>query len=64
MMLGPLTLAVSVSGEMITRWKALATAPLWSVTVTLTVYVPLTAKLVEKLADVPEDGLPPMATHE
>jgi hypothetical protein len=28
------------------------------------VYVPLTAKLVEKLADVPEAGLPPTAVHE
>jgi hypothetical protein len=57
-------LAVRVSGVIVTGWKALAIAPLWSVTVTLTVYVPLTAKLVEKPADVPDAGLPPTATHE
>jgi hypothetical protein len=48
---------------MVTSWNAVFVAPLRSVTVSVTLYVPLTAKLVEKLADVPEAGLPPVTAQ-
>ena len=60
---GPLTAAVRASGEIVTNWNATALAPLWSVTVSVTLYVPLTAKLVEKLDAIPLAGLPPVTAH-
>jgi hypothetical protein len=60
---GPPMLAVRGCGEMLTIWDAVADAPLWSVTVSEIVYVPLTANIVEKVAAVPLDGLPPVAVH-
>jgi hypothetical protein len=60
---GPLMLAVSDAGEMLTIWDACAVAPLWSVTVRVIVYVPLTAKVVENVDDVPDAGLPPVTAH-
>jgi hypothetical protein len=40
-----------------------AVLPLLSVTVNVTLYVPLTAKLVVKLEEVPVEGLPPDTAH-
>ncbi len=59
----PLMDAVSASGLIVTNWNAVFVAPLRSVTVSVTLYGPLTAKLVEKLTDVPEAGLPPVTAH-
>jgi hypothetical protein len=60
---GPLTLAVNGSGDMVTYWKADAFVPLRSVTVRVTLYVPLTANVVEKVDAVPVAGLPPVTAH-
>jgi hypothetical protein len=60
---GPPMLAVRGCGEMLTIWDAVADAPLWSVTVSDTVYVPLTAYVVENVDAVPLAGLPPVAVH-
>jgi hypothetical protein len=60
---GPAILAVSVSGEIVTSWNATAVFALRSVTVSVTLYVPLTAKVVEKLDAVPLAGLPPVTAH-
>jgi len=48
---------------MVTSWKAVAFAPLWSVTVSVTLYVPLTANDVVKLDAVPEVVVPPVTAH-
>jgi hypothetical protein len=61
-LLGPLIAEIDrASGEMLTIWKAVATAPLWSYTVSEMVYVPFVEKLVENEAAVPLAGLPPVA---
>ena len=59
----PLMDAVSASGLIVTNWNAVFVAPLRSVTVSVTLYVPLTAKLEENVADVPLAGLPPVTAH-
>jgi len=55
----------TVSGvdEMLTRRNAEAVLALRSVTVRVTLYVPLTAKLEENVAAVPLAGLPPVTAH-
>ena len=60
---GPPMLAVRASGETITSWKACATKPVVGVTVSVTLYVPLTAKVVEKVDAVPDAGLPPVTAQ-
>jgi hypothetical protein len=60
---GPVTLAVNASGEIATSSNAFAVAALWSVTVRVTLYVPLTAKLVVKLDAIPDAGLPPVTAQ-
>jgi hypothetical protein len=59
---GPLMLALQPP-EIVTSWNAEAVFPLWSVTVRVMLKVPLVAKLVEKVAAVPVDGLPPVTAH-
>jgi hypothetical protein len=61
---GPLIDAVRVSGEIFTSWKAVFVAALRSVTVSVTLYVPLTANVEEKVEAVPLAGLPPVTAHE
>ncbi len=61
---GPLMLAVRVSGDIVTSWNVEAVLALRSVTVSVTLYVPLTANVVEKLEAVPLAGLPPVTAHE
>jgi hypothetical protein len=56
-------LAVKVSGEIVTSWNADAVFALWSVTVSVTLYVLFTAKVVEKPDNVPVAGLPPVTAH-
>jgi len=56
-------LAVSASGLMVIDAVAVAVLALESVTVTLTLLVPFVLYVVEKLAPVPEAGLPPVAVH-
>jgi hypothetical protein len=48
---------------MVTSWNAVLVAPLRSVTVSVTLYVPFTAKVVEKVDAVPLAGLPPVTAH-
>jgi len=60
---GPLMLAVRVSGDIVTSWNVEAVLALRSVTVSVTLYVPLTANVVEKLEAVPLAGLPPVTAH-
>jgi len=60
---GPLIVTLRGVEEMVMRWKVDAVAPLWSVTVRVTLYVPFTAKLVVKLDAVPEVVLPPVTAH-
>ena len=61
-LLGPLIADMArARGVMLTIWNAVATAPLWSVTVSETVVEPLVEKLVENEAEVPLAGLPPVA---
>jgi hypothetical protein len=60
---GPLIVAVRGSGEIVTSWKACAARPVVGVTVNVTLYVPLTAKVVEKLDAVPVAGLPPVTAQ-
>jgi hypothetical protein len=59
---GPLTLAVQPVVTLTSR-NVVTVFPLWSVTVSVMLKVPLVAKLVEKVAAVPEDGLPPVTAH-
>jgi hypothetical protein len=56
-------LAVRVKGEIVTSWKVRATRPVLGVTVNVTLYVLLTAKVVEKLDAVPLAGLPPVTAQ-
>ncbi len=44
-------------------WNVVFVAALRSVTVKVTLYVPLTAKVVEKVDAVPDAGLPPVTAH-
>jgi len=60
---GPAMLAVSASGEIVTSWNAVFVAALRSVTVSVTLYVPFTANVVEKVDAVPDAGLPPVTAH-
>ncbi len=60
---GPLMLAVSASGEIVTSRNAPAVFAFRSVTVSVTLYVPLTANVVEKVDAVPDAGLPPVTAH-
>ena len=60
---GPLILTVNARGEIVTSWKAVFVAPLRSVTVSVTLYVPFTAKVVENVDAVPDAGLPPVTAH-
>jgi hypothetical protein len=60
---GPLILAANASGEIVISWNADLVAPLRSVTVRVTLYVPLTAKVVENVEAVPLAGLPPVTAH-
>ena len=60
---GPLILAVNASGEIVTSWNAVFVAALRSVTVSVTLYVPLTANVEENVDAVPLAGLPPVTAH-
>ena len=60
---GPLMLAVKVRGAMLINWNAVLLALLRSVTVSVTLYVPFTANVVENVAAVPLAGLPPVTAH-
>ena len=60
---GPLMLAVSASGEIVTSRNAPAVFAFRSVTVRVTLYVPFTAKVVENVEAVPDAGLPPVTAH-
>jgi hypothetical protein len=60
---GPPMLAVSARGEMVTNWNVTTVFALRSVTVSVTLYVPLTAKVVENVDAVPLAGLPPVTAH-
>jgi hypothetical protein len=60
---GPLILAIKVSGAMDTSWKLEAFVLLASVTVRVTLKVPLTENVVEKVDAVPVDGLPPVTAQ-
>ena len=60
---GPPMEMVSGVDEMLTRRNAEAVLALRSVTVSVTLYVPLTAKLEENVAEVPLAGLPPVTAH-
>jgi len=61
--MGPLTVTARASGLIVIDADAVAVLPLVSEIITLTVYVPLTLYVVEKLAPVPEAGLPPVAVQ-
>ena len=60
---GPPMVSVRTSGETVTSWKACAATPVVGVTVNVTLYVPLTAKVVEKVDAVPLAGLPPVTAQ-
>jgi len=60
---GPLIDAVRVNGAIVTSWNAVFVAALRSATVSVTLYVPLTAKVVENVEAVPLAGLPPVTAH-
>ena len=60
---GPVMLTVNAAGEMVTSWNAPFVAPLWSVTVSVTLYAPFTAKDVENVAAAPLAGLPPVTAQ-
>jgi hypothetical protein len=60
---GPPILAVRIRGEMATSWKLDAVLLLASVTVSVTLKVPLTENIVEKVEAVPVDGLPPVTAQ-
>jgi hypothetical protein len=61
---GPVMETVRGVEEMLIKWNAEAVLLLWSVTVSVTLYVPFTAKLVENVDAVPLAGLPPVTAHE
>jgi hypothetical protein len=60
---GPLTLTVNARGEIVISWNVVLVAPLRSVTVSVTLYVPFTANVVENVDEVPLAGLPPVTAH-
>ena len=60
---GPLMLAVSARGVMVTSWNVVLLAALWSVTVSVMLYVPLTANDVANVDAVPLAGLPPVTAQ-
>jgi hypothetical protein len=60
---GPPTITTNAVEEIETRWKVEAVLPLWSVTVRVTLYVPLTAKVEENVEAVPDAGLPPVTAQ-
>jgi hypothetical protein len=60
---GPLMLAVRVSGDIVTSWNVEAVLALRSVTASVTLYVPFTANVVENVDAVPVAGLPPVTAH-
>jgi hypothetical protein len=60
---GPLMLTVNARGEIVISWNVVFVAALRSVTVSVTLYVPLTEKVVEKVDAVPLAGLPPVTAH-
>jgi hypothetical protein len=60
---GPLTLTIRGAATTLTSWNVFAVAPLLSVTVSVMLYVPLTAKVVENVDAVPLAGLPPVTAH-
>ena len=59
----PLILAVNRSAEIATSWKLEAFVLLASVTVRVTLKVPLTESVVEKVDAVLVDGLPPVTAQ-
>ena len=60
---GPATDTASGSGLTVTNWNVVLVAPLRSVTVRVTLYVPLTANVVENVDAVPLAGLPPVTAQ-
>ena len=60
---GPPTLAASGVEEIVMRWNVEAVLALRSVTVRVTLYVPLTANVEENVDAVPLAGLPPVTAH-
>ena len=60
---GPVILAVSAAGEIVTSWNVVLLTALWSVTVRVTLYVPFTANDVANVDAVPDAGLPPVTAH-
>ena len=60
---GPLILAANGVAEIAISWNVDLVAALRSVTVNVTLYVPLTAKVVENVEAVPLAGLPPVTAH-
>ena len=60
---GPPTLAASGVEEIVMRWNVEAVLALRSVTLSVTLYVPLTANVEENVDAVPLAGLPPVTAH-
>ncbi len=60
---GPLILTTNGDAEIATKWNADAVLALRSVTVNVTLYVPLTANVDENVEAVPLAGLPPVTAH-
>jgi hypothetical protein len=60
---GPLIDTVRGSGAIVTNWNAVFFAALLSVTVSVILYVPFTAKVEENVDKVPVAGLPPVTAH-
>jgi len=60
---GPAIVTDNGSAAIVTVAEAVAVAALASLIVTDTVLVPLTEYVVEKLAAVPLEGVPPVAVH-
>ena len=60
---GPPILAVRARGETVTSWNVEAVFALRSVTVSVRLYVPLTANVEENVEAVPLAGLPPVTAQ-
>jgi hypothetical protein len=60
---GPPMLTVNGVDMILTSWNADAVLALRSVTVSVTLYVPFTANVVENVDEVPLAGLPPVTAH-
>ena len=60
---GPPMVTESGVEEIVISWNVVFVAALRSVTVSVTLYVPLTANVVENVAAVPLAGLPPVTAH-